>query len=166
MREAFGTTWTFQLMIIFILIFSCFLSMVITYSKAYTIKNQAMSIIEKYEGMTEDSVEIINNYLYDNAYRTTSSCPEGWIGALNLETTNIRGNFEEARPNQEYYYCFRENVKKEVIGTEETGKVTTENIYYDFRVFFKFNLPIVGEIATFNVTGKSADFAGSRDRIG
>lgn len=162
MREAFGTTWTFQLMVIFILIFSAFLSVVITYSRAYTLKNQAMSIIEKYEGVTEESAEIINNYLYQNAYKTTSKCPEGWIGALNLNTTSIDGNFELASPNQEYYYCFKENINR----TENSvGKITNQTVYYDFQLFFKFNLPVVGDIATFKVSGQSNDFIGSDDRI-
>ena len=51
MREVSGSTWVFQLMIIFILIFACFLCLVINYSKAYRVKNEVLSIIEKYEGM-------------------------------------------------------------------------------------------------------------------
>ena len=49
MREVTGSTWSFQIIIIFILIFACFLSMVLTYSKAYTIKNRMLTIVEKYE---------------------------------------------------------------------------------------------------------------------
>ena len=63
MRETIGTTWTFQLIIIFILIFACFLSLVISYSRAYAIKNEALSVIEKYEGVSTESGQILNNYL-------------------------------------------------------------------------------------------------------
>ena len=68
MREVSGSTWVFQLMIIFILIFACFLCLVINYSKAYQVKNEMLSIIEEYEGVSSTSEEIINNYLQGNAY--------------------------------------------------------------------------------------------------
>ena len=59
MREVSGSTWVLQIMLIFILIFACFLTLVINYSKAYRVKNEMLSIIEKYEGVTPESVNKI-----------------------------------------------------------------------------------------------------------
>lgn len=148
MRETIGTTWTIQLMIIFILIFACFLSLVLSYSKAYTIKNESLSIIEKYEGVRENSAEIINNFLKENSYRTKGKCPDGWMGAENLE-----GAYQLASSGEQYYYCFQEVPSQK------------GSIYYNIRFFYKFNLPIIGDITTFRIDGTTATFIGSNDRI-
>ena len=51
MREVSGSTWVFQIMILFILIFACFLTLVLNYNKAYRVKNNMVSIIEVHEGI-------------------------------------------------------------------------------------------------------------------
>ena len=52
MKAVSESTWTFQMIIFFMLIFACFLTLVLSYNKAYTIKNRMLSIVEKYEGIT------------------------------------------------------------------------------------------------------------------
>ncbi len=148
MREAFGSTWTFQLVLIFMLIFACFLTLVISYSKAYSLKNEALSIVEKYEGVTTTSLEIINNYFHENGYRTKGDCPEGYMGAVDLE-----GNYSKVDSGNKYYYCFQE---------EKSEKGT---IYYNIRVFFKFNLPVIGDITTFKIEGRTNPFIGNDNRL-
>ena len=148
MKEAIGSTWTIQLMIIFILIFTCFLTLVMSYSRAYSIKNEALSITEKYEGISSESGAILNNFLKENAYKTVGNCPDDWWGASDLE-----GDFNLVQNNQKYYYCFHEiSSKKEMIS-------------YEFRFFYKFNLPIIGDITTFKVDGTTNAFIGSDNRI-
>ena len=66
MRESIGSTWILQLIIVFILLFVSFLTLSLSYSKSYKVKNETLSVIEKYEGLTQDSVSIINNYLIHN----------------------------------------------------------------------------------------------------
>ena len=147
MREVSGSTWVFQLMIFFILIFACFLSLVISYSKAYRIKNEMLSIIEEYEGISATSENIINNYLRGEAYRTLGTCPEGWYGV------DIYGDGPgEADGNTEYNYCFTYSYNN------------ARHIYYEVLVFYKFSLPVIGDIITFRIEGVSEDFVGSLDR--
>ena len=68
MRQAIGTTWIMQLVIIFMLIFVAFLALTINYTKAFKIKNELVTIIEKYEGLNygtsnqSGSIDLINNY--------------------------------------------------------------------------------------------------------
>lgn len=147
MREVSGSTWTFQMIIFFILIFACFLTLVLSYSKAYTIKNRMLTIIEKYEGVTSESSKIINDFIYHHSYKTTSTCPSEWMGAIDLE-----GNYEMSNGNNKYYYCYREN-------TAPSGM-----IYYDIEVFYRFNLPVIGEIATYRVEGQTNTFIGADHR--
>ena len=95
MREVSGSTWVFQIMILFILIFACFLTLVLNYNKAYRVKNNMISIIEINEGITENSLSLINNVLRGEGYSNTGPCPVeegGWYAA-----TDFEGNYEEAQ---------------------------------------------------------------------
>lgn len=161
MREVTGTTWTFQLVVLFILIFACFLTLVLNYSKAYDVKNNMLTIIEKYEGITDDSIEILNNYLNERSYRTRGTCPIGWYGALDLE-----GTIEEVQSKSNYFYCFTEERAYIENEDESDDRVVKTDIYYKVRLFYKFNLPVLGELTTFEVNGRTNSFIGSDDRIG
>mgnify|MGYP003373855790 FL=1 len=149
MKAVSESTWTFQMIIFFMLIFACFLTLVLNYNKAYAIKNRTLSIIEKYEGVTYESLNIINGYMYEKGYKTTGKCQDGWFGAIDLE-----GNVEESKGSEQYYYCFKENTNNK------------NQIYYDIEVFYKFNLPVIGNIAIYRIAGTTKAFVGSSERIG
>lgn len=153
MREVTGSTWTFQIIIIFMLIFFFFLTLVLNYSKAYTIKNRTLTVIEKYEGITNESGDIINNFASEHSYTTTGKCPtgEGWFGASDIYN---EAKYEEVEENKNYYYCFQEEK-----ANNEKG------IYYNIIVFYKFNLPFLGTIATYQIKGTTQSFEGNTLRI-
>lgn len=155
MREVSGTTWSFQMIILFILIFAAFLTLVLNYSKAYSVKNEFLSIVEKYDGVTPESVGILDSYLNANSYRTKGKCPtndenEIWYGAPLLDGSAP----EEANSNTSYYYCY--NVQN----------ISENQIYYNVIVFYRFNLPVIGEIATYKIKGRTNSIVGANNRIG
>lgn len=153
MKAVNESTWTMQIMIFFILIFATFLILVLSYNKAYQIKNRMLSIIEKYEGVTLKSAEYINDYAYNKSYTNTGKCPVGWIGVTNISEDLASSDFELADGKKKYYYCFQESM--DVNGM----------IYYDVMVFFRFNLPVIGSIANYKIEGTTKSFVGSNDRI-
>lgn len=145
MKESIGSTWSLQIMILFLLIFSAFLIIVLNYSRAYIVKNDVVSIVEKYEGFSEESVEIVNNYLISKGYKGSGRCPEGWRGVENLKDNVV----ENANGGKEYNYCFVEERKD-------------DRYYTRIKVFFKFNLPAIGDILTYGVNGKTNSYKGYR----
>ena len=147
MRETTGSMWIFQMMLIFILIFARFLCLVINYSKAYRVKNEVLSIIEEYEGVSEASQQIIDNYLMSQSYLTKGNCPEGWFG---VDATT--GTYEESTGRQAFSYCFIENEDE------------NNYIYYDIMVFYQFNLPFLGDFMRFRVEGTTGTFIGNANR--
>ena len=50
MREAIGGSYIFQIVILFIALFSAFLVYSISYTKAFRVKNEILSLIEQYQG--------------------------------------------------------------------------------------------------------------------
>lgn len=140
MRETIGTSWVYGLALTFTLLFSGFLVLIINYSQVFIYKNDVVEILEKYEGYTETSQTIINNYLSTSGYKTKGSCPEGYYGATDLEgsgNTNSSGT---------YYYCLK------LDGTK-----------YDVILFYKFNLPVIGDIITFQIGGETNNMIISKD---
>ena len=148
MRQSIGGTWLLQLMILFILLFVGFIILTLNYSRTVRVKNEMIDMFEKYEGLNSQSIELVNNYLTYNSYSVLGNCVSdgeqstGIYGALDLS----RNELEEARPGQRYYYC----VKK-------YDGANTSN-YYQITIFYKFNLPIIGDNSRFPIKGSTSNF--------
>jgi len=160
MRQAIGTTWVFQLVIIFMLIFVAFLSLSLNYTKAFRIKNELITTLEKFEGLTfkdsgkeMGSVKIINNYLTYNNYGSMGTCDLGAYGSTNLQSVSL----EEVEKGKKYYYC----VKKIDRGDVSLPK----RARYEIKIFFKFSLPVIGDLFTFSSEGETIDINHSVDDI-
>ena len=144
MKGSITTSQTFRYILLFTLLFTGFLALAITYNKVYKMKNEVISIIEKYEGISSNqkTLEIVNNYLESNGYNVTGQCDADEHGIIDL-TNPVP---EDASPGNRYFYC----LSSEVHPGENGAK-----IYYDVKLFFKFNLPFIGELFTFQVAGES-----------
>lgn len=146
MRQTIGGTWLLQLMIVFILLFVGFIILTLNYSKTIKIKNETISMMEKYEGLNEQSIGLVNNYLASSNYKVTGLCSSddtsGVYGAYDLSATTL----EQAQAGKKYYYC----VKK--------YKGTNTTYYYQISLFYKFNLPVIGETSSFVIKGTTTNF--------
>ena len=143
MREGISLTTIFRAIIIFTFLFTIFIALAISYNKAYKIKNETLSIIEKYEGITDKSLQIINNYLDKSGYNIKNSCQDGEFGVASLDSV-ILDEVSASSANRNYYYCLSE--------TLEGNK-----IHYNIRIFYKFNLPYIGDLLTFSINGETKD---------
>ncbi len=131
MREAIGGTWIFGIVITFIVLFSSYLAISVNYSKAFHVKNEMVSIIEKYEGFNSTSESVIANYIQSYGYGVRGSCSDRGEG--------IDGS------DGRYKYCIS------CTSTNDSLKKS----YYTITVFFKLDLPVIGNIFTFPVTGST-----------
>lgn len=52
MRDAISGAMTLQIIVIFMIIINCYLAFSVNYTKAFRVKNEIRSIIEKNEGLT------------------------------------------------------------------------------------------------------------------
>ena len=144
MRQTIGGTWLIQLMVLFIFLFAGYIILTIDYSRTVKVKNETLSIIEKYDGLNEASITLLNNFLLTSGYDVTGSClnEKGVYGALSLMDNQL----EEAQKDQKYYYC----VKK------YKGVNTTK--YYQISLFYRFNLPVIGDASRFTIKGTTSNF--------
>lgn len=153
MRETSGTTWTFQMIIFFILLFAAFLTLVLNYNKAYLVKNETLNIIEKYDGMTNDSINVLNSYLNGKGYKTRGNCPPSEDGEVWYGASSYDGTVSVVNSGSTYLYCY--NIQK----------LDTGEIYYNIRLFYRFNLPIIGDLKTFSIKGRSNSIVPANDII-
>lgn len=140
MREAFGGTFTIQLILLFLAIYIAFIAVALNYAKAFRVKNQIINIIEQNEGFDFDNSaegsaqNEIKKYLERVSY---------YVNLTNIKNNNINDN----------YKCYSEGYCVEKMGSTgiDTGiegtyyKVTTY-VNIDMQVFnLKFTIPIQGE---------------------
>lgn len=156
LRQSIGSTWILQLVIIFMLIFVGFLALTINYTKAFKMKNEIVSMIEKYEGISSSehgSISLINNYLRYYNYHTKGVCEEGYYGINDLNSSSV----SPANGKNKYYYCVRK------VNASDPTFITRAN--YEVVTFFQFNLPVIGDFFTFRVNGKTIDINKPTDDI-
>lgn len=149
MRDAVGGAWVYGIVMVFTLLFAAFLALALTYARAYRMKNEMTSIIEKYQGITVTdalsgmgSVSIINHYLANNGYNAKGVCPVGTYGTKSLTSTSLTPSNGKSR----FYYC---------IGFEKNNPIGHCTYIFKVRVFYDFNLPILGQIRRFSVNGQT-----------
>lgn len=152
MRQTVGHTFIFKLVLVFTLMFTCFLALAITYNKVFRLKNEMTSIIEKYEGINDQSLMVINNYLSASGYNTKGECNEGFSGVSSFDDTN----YETYEPGEEYLYCFQED--------RSVKSSNSHRKFYRVIVFYKFNLPVIGDLVTYKIKGETKTiYAGETD---
>ena len=137
MKETIATTTIFKAILAFTILFSGFLAVAITYNRVYKLKNETISIIEKYEGISSKSIKIINNYLSNSGYDTLGNCEEREYGVADLSNDD----YELAVENKKYYYCLNYYCKTDRCKIDDPKTPNGNEIFYNTKLFFKFNLP-------------------------
>ena len=145
MKSAIGNSMLLNIVIIIVSAVILIFVSVLSYSKAYRIKNRIIEIIEKnetFEELVDDSGNnIIENeisqFLHDSGYKVGNydNCAKAF------ESKGMEGI--EIVHNGGYNYC---------VGKETT---TDNATYYVVITFVEFNFPIVGSISPSAVSGET-----------
>lgn len=153
MRESIGATSIFALCITFIMLFTAYLAISVNYSKAFRIKSNIVSMIEengRYDGDVQKEIE---NYIIAQAYTASGKCPES--NSLTDNNSDTVGNWGSAtqinytNPSSDTsnVCIYRLEIKT------NNDDIDANKVYYKVVTFFKFDLPIIGNITTFKIAG-------------
>ena len=63
MRDAFGGAFMIKLMLVFLVLYVCFIAIALNYAKAFKAKNGIIDYLERYEGYNTATETLINLYL-------------------------------------------------------------------------------------------------------
>ncbi len=142
MREAIGSYFLTGIVVTFVVLFTGYLCLSINMNKAYKVKNEIINIIQKNNGLNGEAVEQIKEYMDHIGYRTYGNCDSKEDGKAMITQGN-RGLF-----------CAKEMyVKYET--SNNTKEQFPDSAYYQIKVFFSIDLPIVRNMFTFSIKGST-----------
>lgn len=158
MKESISATTLFQLVILFILLFTAIMCLTINNSNAFGVKDEIVNVIELSKGNFFDSdgslSEEITETMTQATYRTTGDCSkyDGYVG--------YRKDGTPVSSNEKASICIREvNVTDEIDSYIESlfpGKVATNDFikgkYYQIVVFYQLDMPILNN--SYNMSSK------------
>lgn len=148
MRDAIGGVFTLQAIVIFMIVVNCFLAFSVNYTKAFRVKNEIRSIIEKNEGLTCDALKQINDYMIETNYHVsdvyTNKCPSEGLEVAQLEA----GKF-----------CYKVE-KVDISGTSDANS-KYKGAYYTVVTFVNIDIPLFNRVFAevgniFEVRGETA----------
>lgn len=126
MRESIGSTFLYNIIILFIIVTFAFLSGTLAYMKSFKANSRIINAIEKYEGYNSEAVAEIDNALSTLGYtQEKAGCP-------------LKNGIEAVEQVGEYYqYCIYH------FSPENSDLVNKD--YYGVVTYMRFNFPVVGE---------------------
>jgi len=153
MREAIGGTWIFGIVVFFIVLFSGYMAISVNYSKAFRVKNEIINIIEKNLGYMEASdprnpngggpspvQQEILDYMEHIGYFAFGNCESDAVRGSEIM---LSGGRTRAR------YCIRHHCGDNMEST------TRPKTFYTVTVFFRVDLPALGNVFTFPIYGQT-----------
>ena len=161
MKHTISGTWVFMLVILFTLIFAAYIALTINYSRSFKVKNEILSLIEKNEGLTDNGVKLINGYLSQSGYKTLGNChiiaETVTYGAKTIDPdADVSTVFEKVvDPGKKYYYCVNKYTNYHTYFKTRA--------YYKVNLFFRFDVPVLGDLHTFDVEGQTSEIDATYD---
>lgn len=135
MKEAIGGVFSLEFIIVFLLILNGYMAFNVNYTKAFRVKNEIRSIIQKNEGLTDSAMEQIEEYMDEVKY------------------TQSQG-FNQYCQNHGMYTCTTNTGRSFCMDVTTSDKYGTrktatgeENIaaYYTVTTFVDINIPIINK---------------------
>lgn len=154
MKNAFGATLIFQIVIFFIVVFTGYICLSINQAKAFNVKNEVVKAVERYAPdflgfsvgeLSSFSIEI-KEIMENQGYRLEGSCDR----LSNIEGDNYHIRFKrDGTPcsDDKCAICIAE------IGTNIAAGGTGR--YYKVATFYQLDLPVFNSIFNLNTRGET-----------
>lgn len=159
MRESIGTAWIMIIVMTFIVLFSGYLAFSINYSKSFRVKDGIIERIHKHNGINNDNIKEIDEYLNQINYNAKGNCYKyceelgdsaQCAGFNGKNQPDIGAN---ALKNKTYNYCVFK-IKNSLKG--DSGKTAdASSAYYKVVVFFSLQIGNLSFFSNFKTTGET-----------
>src|SRR5574344_841124 len=147
MKEAIGGLGLTQIVIFFLVLFLGYICISINTNKAYKVKNEVVSIIQKNNGFNATALDQIDDYMTSVGYRSTGNCDA--LGTTGWEGYNSSG----VSDNNHAVFCITTMDVKYSTGDANIAPQFPETAYYQIKVFFSLDVPILNNAFKFQLTG-------------
>lgn len=148
MKDAIGGSLLLSLVVVFTSVVILLFAGIITYSKAYKVKNKIIEVIERYDGeiMDKSNTSKINAVVLDEINTELNKVGYKISGA----PTNSKCSRDSSRGactnlnTSSYNYCI----------CSQSG-ATTDGQSFEVITYVHFEFPVVGDLLTFPVKGET-----------
>ena len=147
MREAIGTYWLTAIVLVFIVLFTGYLCLSINMNREYKVKNEVINIIKKYNGFNDQALKDIQEYMNKVGYRNKGTCKDTDGDGFNLTDSGIVTN--------NTYFCVKQIATHYEKISKGVDAPFPDAVYYQVKVFFSVDLPIIRGMFTFPLTGST-----------
>lgn len=152
MREAIGSAFLVNLILIFIAVISALVIGSISYSKAYKVKDKIIYAIEKYDGWTNKTQTEVDKSLMSIGYKVNSgknsSCEKIYKRKIG-DKYKVENLIHGANLGvNEFDYCVYHYK-----ATDFGGQLGD---YYGVTTFMHFDIPLIGGLLEFPVSGETS----------
>ena len=151
MRDAIGGSMLLYIVIFFVSVVMLFFISILSYAKAYRVKNRIINIVEGYnfpddfnEEKRKELIELIDTDMTNIGYNTVhnKNCQNDSNYGANCNDINVIANNGGV-----YDYCLcRINVSQD---DEKRG------YYYEVITYTQFNFPIINQVISSSVHGET-----------
>lgn len=144
MRESIGETFTYNIVIIFIVIVIGLLVATLNYYKAFKVNTQILDTIKKYEGYNSLAEEEIRNNLISIGYTSADAgwqCPKTKAGYELVGPSN-----NNLRQSTSHYYCVYYYSDDRGQGDKTKSNNEGKPVFYNYSVvtYIFVDLPLAG----------------------
>ena len=136
MKDAISGAMTLQIIVVFLIIINCYLAFSVNYTKAFRVKNEIRSIIEKNEGLSCSAMRQINDLMLNQKYKMNNK----------FETWCKNNGYSIARSDAGSF-CYKYN-KIDVTGTTDPNSLY-KGAYYTVATFVNVDIPLVNNLLPF-----------------
>lgn len=153
MKEAMGGVFTLQAIIFALIIIMCLMAFAVNYSKAFRVKNEIRSIIEKSDGLTDSAQVQINKMIREHQYFLSDKYDDACrkLGYDIYRSTQDGGAGVK--------FCIKQELANNM--GEINQKPDYQGAYYSIVTFVNIDVPIVNNLIPFTanffkVSGETA----------
>ena len=139
MREAVGSYFLTTIFIVFVLLFAGFMCL-------------SIHIIQKNNGLDSNSLAQIQDFMAKVGYRTSGECD---VSGFNYEDTGYVGyGVSGSSTTNKAVFCVKE-METRYTSSSHTESQFPPSAYYQIKVFFAVDLPVVRNFFTFGLKGST-----------
>lgn len=132
MKETFGTAFMLRMFLVIFILFFTFVCISAVYARAFRTKNGVINIIEKYEGINENSRPLIEEYIKKMGY----SCYD-------------KDNYSDVT-----HYVLKDN-RPTIKGDIEYTDATRVDGRYNIQVCIDWDIPVVKNVGRWVINAKT-----------
>lgn len=149
MKSAFGATLIFQIVIVFVIIFTGYICISINQAKAFNMKNEIVKAVERFAPDLDKQgfQDYISTSLAQEGYRSTGECSRIGAGYTAYNENGIAIGTDEGA------FCIAE------VQLPDSSKLPGS--YYKIVTFYQLDIPILQSLFQLKATGETKIIYGS-----